>query len=149
MQHINEFTNKLNELKADGRYRVFNDILRTAGDFPNAIWYSKYSIKKIVNWCANDYLGMGQHTYVIDAMKTALETTGAGAGGTRNISGTTHYHVALELELAKLHKKQSALVHTSAFVANEWTLIALSKIIPDLEFVSDSENHASIVQGIV
>src|SRR6056300_1511901 len=148
MQHINEFTNKLNELKADGRYRVFNDILRTAGDFPNAIWYSKYSIKKIVNWCANDYLGMGQHTYVIDAMKTALETTGAGAGGTRNISGTTHYHVALELELAKLHKKERALLFTSAYNANQTTLETIPKILDDVLYISDEMNHSSIIQGI-
>src|SRR5210317_310632 len=148
MQHINEFTNKLNELKTDGRYRVFNDILRTAGDFPNAIWYSKYSIKKIVNWCANDYLGMGQHSYVIDAMKTALEMSGAGSGGTRNISGTTHYHVALELELAKLHNKEAALLFTSAFNANETTLETVAKIIPDITFISDSKNHSSLIQGI-
>jgi len=148
MQHINEFTNKLNELKTDGRYRVFNDILRTAGDFPNAIWYSKYSIKKIVNWCANDYLGMGQHSYVIDAMKTALETTGAGAGGTRNISGTTHYHVALELELAKLHKKEGALLFTSAYNANQTTLETIPKILDDVLYISDEMNHSSIIQGI-
>ena len=119
MYELDKFTKVLDELKDDGRYRVFNDILRTAGNFPEAIWYSKYSIKKIINWCANDYLGMGQHSYVIDSMKTALETAGAGAGGTRNISGTTHYHVALELELARLHKKESALLFTSAYNANQ------------------------------
>ena len=91
---------------------------------------------------------MGQHKVVMDAMRTALETTGAGSGGTRNISGTSHYHVALEMELAKLHKKPASLLYTSAFVANEWTLISLKKIIPDIEFVSDSENHASIIVGI-
>ena len=135
-------------LKESGNYRVFNDVLREAGNFPRTIWYSKYGIKNVINWCSNDYLGMGQHKIVIDAMKTALDTTGAGSGGTRNISGTTHYHVALELEVAKLHRKESALIHTSAFVANEWTLISMTKIIDDIEFVSDDNNHASLIQGI-
>ena len=124
-------------------------MLREAGNFPRTIWYSKYGIKNVINWCSNDYLGMGQHKIVIDAMKTALDTTGAGSGGTRNISGTTHYHVALELEVAKLHRKESALIHTSAFVANEWTLISMTKIIDDIEFVSDDNNHASLIQGIL
>jgi len=106
VKHLEEFTKIINEYKEDGRYRVFNDIVRTRGNFPHAIWYSKYSIKKIVNWCSNDYLGMGQHSYVIDSMKTALESSGAGAGGTRNISGSTHYHNALEEELADFHKKK-------------------------------------------
>ena len=131
-----------------GRYRTFNDIIRKRGDYPNAIWYSKYSIKNIVNWCSNDYLGMGQHSYVIDSMKTALETAGAGAGGTRNISGTTHYHNALERELALLHKKESALLFTSAYNANQTTLETMGKIIPDLLFISDEENHSSIIQGL-
>ena len=112
-------------LKEAGNYRVFNDVLREAGNFPRTIWYSKYGIKNVINWCANDYLGMGQHKVVIDAMKTALDTTGAGSGGTRNISGTTHYHVALESEVARWHMKESALIHTSAFVANEWTFCLL------------------------
>ena len=148
MRELDKFTKVLDELKDDGRYRVFNDILRTAGDFPNAIWYSKYSIKKIVNWCANDYLGMGQHPYVIDAMKTALETAGAGAGGTRNISGTTHYHVALEAELAKLHKKESALLFTSAYNANQTTLETIPKVLDGVLYISDEMNHSSIIQGI-
>ena len=148
MRELDKFTKVLDELKDDGRYRVFNDILRTAGDFPNAIWYSKYSIKKIVNWCANDYLGMGQHPYVIDAMKTALETAGAGAGGTRNISGTTHYHVALETELAKLHNKESALLFTSAYNANQTTLETIPKVLGDVLYISDEMNHSSIIQGI-
>ena len=136
-------------LKESGNYRVFNDVLREAGNFPRTIWYSKYGIKNVINRCSNDYLGMGQHKIVIDAMKTALDTTGAGSGGTRNISGTTHYHVALELEVAKLHRKESALIHTSAFVANEWTLISMTRIIDDIEFVSDDNNHASLIQGIL
>ena len=148
MIDVEPFRRVIRELKDNGNYRVFNDILRTRGEYPNAIWYGKYNIKQIVNWCSNDYLGMGQHSVVIDAMRTALDQCGAGAGGTRNIAGTTHYHVALEHELASLHSKESALLYTSAYVANEWTLIALKRIIPDIEFVSDSKNHASLIQGI-
>lgn len=142
------FEQKIQLLKQEGKYRVFNDILRERGKFPKAIWYGKYNIKEIVNWCSNDYLGMGQHKVVIDAMHTALNQTGAGSGGTRNIGGTSHYHVALEQELATLHNKEAALLYTSAYVANEWTLVSLKSIIPDIVFVSDSNNHASIIEGI-
>jgi len=142
------FNQLIDSLKDTGKYRVFNDIVRERGDFPNAIWYGKYNIKNIVNWCSNDYLGMGQHKVVIDAMHTALDQTGAGSGGTRNIGGTSHYHVALELELANLHSKERALLFSSAYVANEWSLIALSKIVPNIVFLSDSKNHASLIQGI-
>jgi len=145
---LKPFENIIKQLKAEGKYRVFNDILRERGKFPKSIWYGKYSIKEITNWCSNDYLGMGQHKVVIDAMHTALDQTGAGSGGTRNISGTSHYHVALERELAILHKKKSALLFSSAYVANEWSLIALSKIVPNIVFLSDSKNHASLIQGI-
>ena len=148
MEHLDKFQQVIKDYKDDGRYRTFNDIIRKRGDYPNAIWYSKYSIKNIVNWCSNDYLGMGQHSYVIDSMKTALETAGAGAGGTRNISGTTHYHNALERELALLHKKERALLFTSAYNANQTTLETMGKIIPDLLFISDEENHSSIIQGL-
>ena len=144
----NRFQTVITNLKNNGNYRVFNDILRERGEYPQAIYYGPYNIKNIVNWCSNDYLGMGQHKVVLDAMHTALDQTGAGSGGTRNIGGTSHYHVALEYELAKLHNKNSALLFTSAYVANEWSLIALSKIIDDIEFVSDSKNHASLIQGI-
>ena len=142
------FQAKIQDLKDTGKYRVFNDIVRERGDFPVAIWYGPYNIKNIVNWCSNDYLGMGQHKVVIDAMHTALDQTGSGSGGTRNIGGTSHYHVALEHELASLHNREKALLFTSAYVANEWTLIALSNIIPDICFLSDSKNHASLIQGI-
>ena len=142
------FEQVINNLKSDGKYRVFNDIVRERGNFPKAIWYSKYAIKNIVNWCSNDYLGMGQNKVVLDAMHTALDQTGGGSGGTRNIGGTSHYHVALEHQLAKLHRKETSLLYTSAYVANEWTLVALSKIIPDIVFLSDSKNHASLIQGI-
>src|SRR5210317_267479 len=146
--NLEKFEQAIQTLKDEGRYRVFNDILRECGDFPKAIWYSKYAISKIVNWCSNDYLGMGQHEFVLKAMQTALETAGAGSGGTRNISGTTHYHVALEAELAKLHNKEAALLFTSAFNANETTLETVAKIIPDITFISDSKNHSSLRQGI-
>jgi 5-aminolevulinate synthase len=142
------FDRKIEEFKDDGRYRVFNDILRERGDFPRSIWYGKYAPKNIVNWCSNDYLGMGQNTHVVSAMHSALDQTGSGSGGTRNIGGNTHYHVTLEKELANLHQKQSALLFTSAYVANEWALIALSKIIPNIVFISDSKNHASLIVGM-
>jgi 5-aminolevulinate synthase len=142
------FIKLLDDLKKEGKYRIFNDILREKGKFPNAIWYGPYNIKNIVNWCSNDYLGMGQHKVVLDAMHTALDQTGAGSGGTRNIAGTSHYHVALEHELATLHKKSKALLFSSAYVANEWTLIALSRVLPNIEFVSDSKNHASLIEGM-
>ena len=148
MIEITPFQKTIDKLKAEGKYRVFNDILRERGQFPNAIWYGPYNIKNIVNWCSNDYLGMGQQKVVLDAMHTALDQTGAGAGGTRNIAGTSHYHVALEIQLAKLHKKPTSLLYTSAYFANEWTLVALKQIIPDIVYFSDSANHASLIQGI-
>jgi 5-aminolevulinate synthase len=138
----------LEKLKAEGNYRVFTDILRERGQFPKAMWYGKYNIKHITNWCSNDYLGMGQHKVVLDAMHTALDTTGAGSGGTRNISGTSHYHVALEHELAKLHDKTSALTFTSGYVANQSTLSVLGKMLPNVHYISDSENHNSMIVGI-
>ena len=148
MIDLKPFQQTIDELKETGKYRVFNDILRERGDFPRSIWYGPYAIKNIVNWCSNDYLGMGQNKIVIDAMHTALDQTGSGSGGTRNIGGTSHYHVALEGELASLHSKGGALLYSSAYVANEWSLIALSKIIPNIVFLSDSKNHASLIQGI-
>jgi len=148
MKHKEHFEKTIETYKTDGRYRVFNDIIRERGQFPNAIWYGKYAPKNIVNWCSNDYLGMGQNEYVISAMHTALDQTGAGSGGTRNIGGTSQYHVSLERELALLHKKQASLLFSSAYVANEWTLIALSRIIPNICFVSDNKNHASLIMGM-
>ena len=148
MINTDPFDKLILDLKANGKYRVFNDILRENGKFPAAIWYGPYNIKNIVNWCSNDYLGMGQHKVVLDAMHTALDMTGAGSGGTRNIAGTSHYHVALEHELATLHKKEKALLFSSAYVANEWALISLAKIVPNLEFISDANNHNSIIIGM-
>ena len=148
MKNLDKFQKVLDLLKSEGKYRVFNSILRERGKYPSAIWYSKYGVKKIINWCSNDYLGMGQHQQVIDSMKTALDAVGTGSGGTRNISGTTKYHVTLEDELARLHKKESALIFTSAYVANLTTLESIPKVLPDITYISDSENHASIIQGI-
>jgi 5-aminolevulinate synthase len=142
------FRDLIQNLKENGKYRVFNDIVREAGKFPEAIWYGPYSIKHITNWCSNDYLNMGQNKIVLDAMHTALNMTGAGSGGTRNIGGTSHYHVALEHELATLHHKQSSLLFSSAYTANEWTLIALAKIIPNIQYISDSKNHNSMIVGM-
>jgi len=138
----------LEKLKQEGNYRVFTDILRERGQYPKAVHYGRYNIKHITNWCSNDYLGMSQHKVVLDAMHMALDTTGAGAGGTRNISGTTHYHVALEYELAKLHDKTSALTFTSGYVANQSTLSILGRMIPNVHYISDSNNHNSMIVGI-
>lgn len=149
MEYKQYFHDVINTLKDEGKYRVFNDIVRERGNFPKATWYSKYSPKTIVSWCSNDYLGQGQNKYVIDAMQTALLKTGSGSGGTRNIGGTSHYHVTLENVIATLHKKERGLLFTSAYVANEWTLIALARIIPNIAFLSDSKNHASMIQGII
>jgi len=148
MKDLDKFQKALEAIKKEGKYRIFNNILRERGKYPSAIWYSKYGVKKIINWCSNDYLGMGQHQFVIDAMKTALDAVGAGSGGTRNISGTTKYHVTLESELARLHKKESALIFTSAYVANLTTLETIPKVLSDITYISDSENHSSIIQGI-
>jgi 5-aminolevulinate synthase len=149
MINLAPFQKTIQNLKEQDKYRTFNDIVRESGKFPEAIWYGPYNIKNIVNWCSNDYLGMGQNKVVIDAMHTALDQTGSGSGGTRNIGGTSHYHVALENELARLHSKGAALLYTSAYVANEWTLVSLSKIITNIVFLSDSKNHASLIQGIL
>lgn len=148
MIDVQPFQELLQDFKNTGKYRVFNDILRERGKYPRAIWYGPYNIKNIVNWCSNDYLGMGQHKVVLDAMHTALDQTGAGSGGTRNISGTSHYHVALEHELATLHKKERALLFNSAYTANEWTLISLARIIPNIQFISDARNHNSLIMGM-
>ena len=148
MKYKKYFEDVINKLKDEGKYRVFNDIVRERGSFPKATWYSPYAPKTIVNWCSNDYLCQGQNKFVIDAMQTALDKTGSGSGGTRNIGGTSHYHVTLEKELASLHQKERGLLFSSAYVANEWSLISLSNIIPNICFLSDSKNHASLIMGI-
>jgi 5-aminolevulinate synthase len=135
-------------LHAEGRYRVFADIKRACGNFPSAERRRDGSFSDVTVWCSNDYLGMGQHPKVLAAMHEAIDAVGAGSGGTRNISGTTRYHVDLEHEIADLHGKESALVFTSAFVANDAALSTLQSLLPGAVVFSDEKNHASMIAGI-
>ncbi len=135
-------------LHQEGRYRVFADLKRQRGNYPTADCFRTDGNREVTVWCSNDYLGMSQHPVVLGAMHEALDTVGAGSGGTRNISGTTHYHVELEQEMADLHGKEAALLFTSAFVANDTTLSTLVDLIPGLIIFSDAKNHASMIAGI-
>jgi 5-aminolevulinate synthase len=148
MDYGKAFARALQALKDEGRYRVFAEIGRERGGFPGARHFTAGCVRPITVWCSNDYLGMGQHPAVLGAMHAALDAAGAGSGGTRNISGTTHYHAALERELADLHAKPAALVFTSAYVANDTTLTTLQRLLPGTIVFSDEKNHASMIAGI-
>ncbi|MGL4398145.1 MAG: 5-aminolevulinate synthase [Hyphomicrobium sp.] len=148
MNYDSVFAGYLDGLRAEGRYRVFADIRRRRGEFPSGVRHTKDGVMPITVWCSNDYLGMGQHPSVLAAMHEAIDAVGAGSGGTRNISGTTHYHVELEREIADLHGKESALLFTSAYVANDATLSTLVRLMPGTVIFSDEKNHASMIEGI-
>ena len=149
MDYSKALDTAIRRLHDEGRYRVFIDIEREKGAYPKAVWTRPDGTRKdITIWCGNDYLGMGQHPAVLAAMHEALDATGAGSGGTRNISGTTVYHKRLEAELADLHQKEAALVFSSAYIANDATLSTLPKLFPGLIIYSDELNHASMIEGI-
>ncbi len=148
MDYEQKFADALDALKREGRYREFADIRRQRGAFPAATHYSSDGPRDIKVWCSNDYLGMGQHPVVVDAMHGAIDEAGAGSGGTRNISGTTRYHVELEQELAELHGKEAALLFTSGYVANDASLSTLVRLLPGCVIFSDAMNHASMIEGI-
>lgn len=148
VDYTTKFESALAAVRGEGRYRVFTDLRRTCGAFPAAEHYGSGSSRPITVWCSNDYLGMGQHPVVLAAMHEALDKAGAGSGGTRNISGTTRYHVELEAELAELHGKEAALLFTSAYIANDATLSTLVRLLPGAVIFSDEKNHASMIAGI-
>ena len=148
MKHLKAFENALDTIHSEGRYRVFVDLHRHRGEFPKATARFEHGEREIIVWCSNDYLGMGQDDDVTNAMHEAIDSFGAGSGGTRNISGTTRYHVDLEKELADLHGKSGALLFTSGYVSNDATLSTLGKILPGLIIYSDALNHASMIEGI-
>ena len=148
MKHLKAFEDALETIHDEGRYRVFVDLHRHKGEFPRATARFEHGEREIIVWCSNDYLGMGQDDNVTEAMHEAIDSFGAGSGGTRNISGTTRYHVELEKELADLHGKTGALLFTSGYVSNDATLSTLGKILPNLIIYSDALNHASMIEGI-
>ena len=148
MDYEDRFRQHLEALHREGRYRVFADLKRRCGAYPTADHFAEGGMRDVTVWCSNDYLGMSQNAQVRAAMHEAIEEVGAGSGGTRNISGTTHYHVELETELADLHGKEAALLFTSAYIANDATLSTLQRLLPGLVIFSDEKNHASMIEGI-
>jgi 5-aminolevulinate synthase len=149
MDYKAAFRQAVDEVRGEGRYRVFADLKRHRGAFPFATWTTPAGeTRDVIVWCSNDYLGQGQNPVILEAMHRAIDEAGSGSGGTRNISGTTHYHVELEAELADLHGKEAALLFTSGYVSNEATLATLQKILPGLIVFSDELNHASMIAGI-
>jgi 5-aminolevulinate synthase len=148
MDYSKKFAAALKDIKEEGRYREFADIQRRCGSFPSARNFNGGNRGDVKVWCSNDYLGMGQNPSVIAAMHEAIDAAGAGSGGTRNISGTTHYHVQLEAELADLHGKEAALLFTSGYIANDASISSLVRLLPGCVIFSDEKNHASMIEGI-